>query len=204
MSRSTRNISIATSAIATSASALAMLALSGAAGAQEPADQGYDTDADTQMESTMEGHSTTESTPGSTPGSTTESTTDSSTYSTTGATAAGQAGQAGDEMQQMAATLGVSDLNELEDWKITNAGTELGEIDRIGVDRATGEVLAVVALEGVVGVNMKEVAIPLTSLEKAGEETLSSNLSKEELQKQRDIDPWDGSYSQVLKENATQ
>jgi hypothetical protein len=51
---------------------------------------------------------------------------------------------------------------------------------------------------------MKEVAVPLKNLTKAADETLSTDLSKDELQKERDIDPWDGSYSQVIKEDTTQ
>ena len=98
-----------------------------------------------------------------------------------------------EDTQQIATTLGVSDLNDLENWKITNNGEELGEIDRIGVDRATGEILAVVGLEGVVGINMKEVGIPLQRLQAAGDETLSTDLTKDELQQKRDIDPWDDS-----------
>lgn len=103
-----------------------------------------------------------------------------------------------EEARQFATGFGVSELNDIEDWKITHAGEELGEIDRIGVDRSTGELLAVVGLEGVVGVNMKEVAIPLKKLQKAGDETLSTNLTKEELQSKRDIDPWDGTYTQAV------
>jgi hypothetical protein len=49
---------------------------------------------------------------------------------------------------------------------------------------------------------MKEVAIPLSNLEQAGEETLSTDLSKEELQRERDIDPWDGVYTQNIDEDA--
>jgi PRC-barrel domain len=107
-----------------------------------------------------------------------------------------------DEARRVATSLGVSELNEIENWKITNAGEELGEIDRLGVDRQTGEILAVVGLEGVVGVNMKEVAIPLKDLTKEGDETLTTDLSMDELQQQRDIDPWDD--SEALTENATQ
>jgi PRC-barrel domain len=110
--------------------------------------------------------------------------------------------QAATDASKMATMFGVSELNDIEDWKVTNAGTEVGEIDRIAVDRDTGELLAVVGLEGVVGVNMKEVAIPLSELKKAGEETLSTDLTKEELQRKRDIDPWDGVYSQGLDEDA--
>jgi hypothetical protein len=112
--------------------------------------------------------------------------------------------QSATEAQEMATTFGVDELNDIENWKVTNAGTELGEIDRIAVDRETGELLAVVGLEGVVGLNMKEVAIPLSSLENAGEETLSTGLSKEELQRERDIDPWDGAYTQNIDEDAPQ
>jgi hypothetical protein len=106
-------------------------------------------------------------------------------------------------LKAMAKTFGVSELNDIEDWKIMNGGEELGEIDRLGVDRKTGEVLAVVGLEGVIGANMKEVAIPLTKLKMAGEETLSTDLTKEQLQQRRDIDPWDGTYSQVLNDSTS-
>jgi hypothetical protein len=107
-----------------------------------------------------------------------------------------------DEARQVATTLGVSELNDIENWKITHGGEEVGEIDRIGVDRATGELLAVVGLEGVVGVNMKEVAIPLKNLTKAEDETLSTDLTMEELQQKRDIDPWDD--SEISTEDAMQ
>jgi hypothetical protein len=109
-----------------------------------------------------------------------------------------------DEARQLAATFGVSELNDIENWKITNSGQELGEIDRIGIDASTGEILAVVGLEGVTGVNMKEVGIPLSKLRKSGDESLSTELTKDELQRKRDIDPWDGSYSQVLKDGMSQ
>jgi hypothetical protein len=101
------------------------------------------------------------------------------------------------DAMQLTAAFGVSELDDIEDWKVTNAGEELGEIDRIAVDRATGELVAVVGLAGVVGLNMKEVAIPLQNLQKAGEETLSTDASKEELQRRRDIDPWDGEYADI-------
>lgn len=163
------SISKRTISFAGTASALALLAVSGAGLAQEPTYESPPADTES-MESTMDS----------------------------------QATMAKDEAQQIASALGVSDLNDIENWKITSGGAELGEIDRLGVDRSTGELLAVVGLEGVVGINMKEVAVPLKSLTKAGDETLSTNLSKAELQQERDIDPWDGSYSQVLEEDATQ
>lgn len=97
-----------------------------------------------------------------------------------------------EKARQAASTFGVDELNDIENWKITNNGEEIGEIDRIGIDRNTGELLAVVGLEGVVGVNMKEVGVPLSRLKMAGEETLSTDLTKNELQSRRDIDPWDG------------
>lgn len=106
------------------------------------------------------------------------------------------------EARERATMFGVAELNEIENWKVTNGGEEIGEIDRIAVDRSTGELLAVVGLAGVVGVNMKEVGIPLSSLESAGDETLSTDMTKEELQTQRDIDPWDGRYTQSLDEDA--
>jgi hypothetical protein len=169
MSKSKRNISVASTA-----SALALLALSGTALAQETADDTYDSQATDTQSQGMESSAT------------------------------NPAMGAKDDPQQIATTLGVSELNDIENWKVTSGGTELGEIDRLGVDRATGEILAVVALSGVVGANMKEVAVPLKNLTKAADETLSTDLSKDELQKERDIDPWDGSYSQVIKEDTTQ
>ena len=94
---------------------------------------------------------------------------------------------------------GVAELNDIENWKIMQGETEIGEIDRLAVDRSTGELLAVVGLKGVVGMNKKEVAVPLSKLELSGDETLSTSLTKDELRMQRDIDPWDGSYSQIIK-----
>jgi hypothetical protein len=106
-----------------------------------------------------------------------------------------------DNAGQLATRFGVAELNDIEDWKVTNSGRELGEIDRLGVDRATGEMVAVVGLKGVVGVNMKEVAVPLSNLKKAGDETLATDLTKDELQRRRDIDPWDGTNLSVRSHN---
>lgn len=109
-----------------------------------------------------------------------------------------------DEALKIASAFGVSELNDIEDWKIFNSGQEIGEIDRIGIDATTGELLAVVGLEGVLGVNMKEVGVPLSKLQLSGDETLSTELTKEELQQKRDIDPWDGTYSQLLDNETAQ
>jgi hypothetical protein len=164
---------------------MSLFALSGTGPAQETADDPYDSQAtDTQSMDTP--------------------TTGTQSMDPATANQAATESQGKDDPKQMATTFGVSELNDIENWKVTSGGTELGEIDRLGVDRATGEILAVVALSGVVGANMKEVAVPLKSLTNAGDETLSTDLSKDELQKERDIDPWDGSYSQVIKEDATQ
>jgi hypothetical protein len=108
------------------------------------------------------------------------------------------------DKQETLKKFGVSELNDIENWKVTHGGAELGEVDRIGVDRSTGELLAVVGLKGVIGANMKEVAVPLSKLEVAGTEMLSTSLTKSELQKARDIDPWDGSFSQVIDGSKTQ
>jgi hypothetical protein len=107
------------------------------------------------------------------------------------------------ESRQWSGTFGVDELNDIEDWEVVNNGEELGSIDRLGVDRTTGEIVAIVGLEGVLGANMKEVAIPLKSLSKAGDESLSANITKEQLQEKRDIDPWDDTYSQVDDEEAS-
>jgi PRC-barrel domain len=171
MSKSNRHIPVASTV-----SALAMFALTGAACAQDTTDkmtyESQPTDAQ-KMESAMDQH-------------------------------ADMAKKGIEDAHTMATTFGVSELNDIENWKVTNGGQEIGEIDRIGVDRATGELLAVVGLKGVVGVNMKEVGVPLKRLAKAGDETLSTDLTKDELQAQRDIDPWDGTYSQVLKDKSSQ
>ena len=113
-------------------------------------------------------------------------------------------GPAGDDVREIATAFGVEQLNDIEDWKIMNGAEEIGEIDRLGVDAETGELLAIVGLEGVVGVNMKEVAVPLRKLHKAGDETLSTDLTKLQLQQERDIDPWDGSYTQVIKDETAE
>jgi hypothetical protein len=101
------------------------------------------------------------------------------------------------EASQMSSNFGVEELNDIEDWEIVNNGEDLGSIDRLGVDRSTGEILAIVGLEGVVGANMKEVAVPLKKLQKAGDESLSTNMTKEQLQTKRDIDPWDDTYADL-------
>jgi hypothetical protein len=106
-----------------------------------------------------------------------------------------------EDAMKKASAYGVSDLGDIEDWEVMHNGNELGSIDRLGVDRETGELIAIVGLEGVLGANMKEVAIPLEKLEKAGDETLSTGLTKEELQQKRDVDPWDGTFTQVLNKN---
>jgi hypothetical protein len=101
------------------------------------------------------------------------------------------------EASHLTSNFGVEELNDIEDWEIVNNGEELGSIDRLGVDRSTGEILAIVGLEGVVGANMKEVAVPLKKLQKAGDESLSTNMTKEQLQTKRDIDPWDDTYADL-------
>lgn len=106
------------------------------------------------------------------------------------------------EASQLTGTFGVKELNDIEDWKIVNNGEDLGSIDRLGVDRSTGEILAIVGLEGVVGANMKEVAVPLNTLQKAGDESLSTAMTKEQLQTKRDIDPWDNTYADVDDDKA--
>lgn len=93
---------------------------------------------------------------------------------------------------------GVDALNDIENAEIMHEGEKIGEIDRLAVDSKTGELLAVVGLNGVLGVNMKEVTIPLSDLEPAGEDKLQTSISKEELQKQRDIDPLPASYGQIV------
>jgi hypothetical protein len=108
------------------------------------------------------------------------------------------------EEQQTLKKFGVAQLNDIEDWKIIHDGTELGEIDRLAVDRNSGELLAVVGLKGVTGANMKEVSVPLSKLQMTGSEVLTTSLTKDELQKKRDIDPWDGSFSQVIGQENTQ
>ncbi len=179
-------------AAASATSALALVAMS--ACAKETPDNAYDSPAADTLE--------------------TESTTDEQTLAMDDQTSAmddhtatmddqaSMATNTEDEARQFATTLGVSELNDIENWKITHAGEELGEIDRLGVDRNTGEILAVVGLEGVVGVNMKEVAIPLKNLKQDGDEALSTDLTMDELQQKRDIDPWDD--SEVITEDATQ
>ena len=190
--------------------ALAALALG--ACAQESPDSAYDD----QVGDTTESESTLDNQTLAMDDSAMDTQTPATPTTTTGSqTSMGQTAtgaNAEDEARRMASTLGVSELNDIENWKITSAGEELGEIDRIGVDRQTGELLAVVGLEGVVGVNMKEVAIPLKNLTKAEDETLSTDLTMEELQQKRDIDPWDGSESltesetesETMSEDATQ
>lgn len=194
MNRSKNNI-----AATGTASALALFALVGTACAQEAPDDTYDaqTQDAREMDSGMDERSDMNE----------PATTD--TYGTTDnyGTANNQGtmdAKRQDEAHQMATMLGVSELNDIEDWKITHSGQEIGEIDRLGMDASTGELLAVVGLDGVLGLNMKEVGIPLKKLQKSGDETLSTELTKEELQQQRDIDPWDGTYSQTLNEGVSQ
>jgi hypothetical protein len=184
---------------AASTSALAVVALS--ACAQETPDTVYEDQAtdSRETESTLDDQTYARDT------ETTTMDTETSTMDSRTPTMGDQSSMAAntaDEARQMATTLGVSELNDIENWKITNGGEELGEIDRIGVDRATGELLAVVGLEGVVGVNMKEVGIPLKNLTKAEDETLSTDLTMDELQQKRDIDPWDD--AEVSAEDAIQ
>lgn len=104
------------------------------------------------------------------------------------------------DAHQMTTDFGVEELADIEGWEIVNNSETLGSIDRLGVDRQTGEILAIVGLEGVLGLNMKEVAIPLKQLQKAGDENLSTTMSKEQLQQKRDIDPWTGTFSQLLND----
>jgi Ni/Co efflux regulator RcnB len=155
--------------VVSTVSALALVAFAGAAYAQSATDKAYDAKADAQKM---------------------ESKMDQHHS---------MAAKGKDDAKKIAQSFGVSELNDIEDWEIKNGSEELGSIDRLGVDRNTGELLAVVGLEGVVGVNMKEVAVPLSKLTKAGDETLSTDLTKDELQAKRDIDPWDGTFTQIVQ-----
>jgi len=93
--------------------------------------------------------------------------------------------------------LGITDLGELEDVEIVN-NEEIGEVDRIAIDRNTRELLVVVGLDGILGVNMKEVTIPISKLTRVDEDTYRTTLTKDELQQRRDVEPWDGTFAQTL------
>lgn len=98
---------------------------------------------------------------------------------------------------EQARRLGVEQLKDLEnDSLVDSQGKVIGEVDRLGRDSASGDILLVIGLDGITEENMKEVAILIQDVTKIGEDRLQTTLTKTELQQKRDIDPWDGAYSQ--------
>lgn len=101
-------------------------------------------------------------------------------------------------MEYSTADLSAMDPDELEGKTIYFNGEEVGDVDSIRVEKATKERVAIIGIEGVVGANAKEVAVPLNRLRlQASGDGLETNLSKNELQTLPDVDPLDDNYEDI-------
>jgi hypothetical protein len=83
----------------------------------------------------------------------------------------------------------VSDLKAREVW--SKQDELVGAVDSIAVSRSTGELVVVIALEGLALANLKEVAVPLRQALPKDRFRVLVPYTRAELQAMRDVDPWD-------------
>lgn len=97
------------------------------------------------------------------------------------------------EADRAAQHLEVESATDLEGHAVVDPkGEKIGDIDRVAQLADTGDVVAVIGLDGVMGDNRKEVAVPLGEMKPAtGEERVAVAVTKERLQQLKDRDPWD-------------
>ena len=91
------------------------------------------------------------------------------------------------------------DPADLEGKPIFNInGEEVGDVDSIKVEKATKERVAIVGIQGVIGDEMKEVAIPLSQLNmKPDGAGLETSMTKNQREQRPDVDPFDSAYADV-------
>lgn len=96
---------------------------------------------------------------------------------------------------------GLSAMNpdDLEGKAIFNTnGDEVGDVDSIKVEKATKERVAIVGIQGIIGDEMKEVAIPLSQLNvRSNGDGLETSMTKDQLEQRPDVDPLDDEYVDV-------
>ncbi len=98
----------------------------------------------------------------------------------------------------MSDDLSSMDPDQLEGKAVYFNGEAVGDVDSIRVEKATKERVAIIGIEGIMGENAKEVAVPLKELRlQASGDGLETQLSKTELQSRPDIDPLDDDYEDV-------
>lgn len=85
------------------------------------------------------------------------------------------------------------DVGDIEGKELVGAnGEELGDVDRIVIDRKTGKKMAVIGLKGLVGDGAKEVLVPLEQIRMSmDDDKVVTNLSKEALEARPDVDMGD-------------
>lgn len=92
--------------------------------------------------------------------------------------------------EESLADVGVSELVGKE--LVNASGEELGDVDKVVVNRNTNEKMVVIGLKGIVGDAAKEVAIPIDQIKMSPSgDKIETNLSKEDLEVRPDIDPGD-------------
>lgn len=100
--------------------------------------------------------------------------------------------------QEAMQRLGIDEPNDIEGQTIVNAqGEEIGEVDRLARNQVTGEVVAIVGLQGMMGANMKEVPVPLAELRRLDQDRLQTALDKSQLQQRQDADPWSDQFREI-------
>lgn len=77
-------------------------------------------------------------------------------------------------------------------------GEKLGDVDSVRLKASTKERVAIIGIDGIVGANAKEVAVPLRELRMMeGTDTIESDLSMAQLKERPDVDPLDDEYEDI-------
>lgn len=89
-------------------------------------------------------------------------------------------------MQHSAADMSVEELQGMT--VVTEAGEELGQIDRVGESEQHQARVATVDVGGFLGVAEKTIAIPLSELEMTSDGNVQTSLTKESIETQEEFD----------------
>lgn len=78
---------------------------------------------------------------------------------------------------------------DIEGKEVLSGGAKIGDVDRVAT--TGGEVVVIIGLKD----DTKEVAVPLSAVTVAADGTVSTSLTKEQLESYEDVDPLD--YEEV-------
>lgn len=73
----------------------------------------------------------------------------------------------------------------------TEDGEELGTIEQVGYSTASQEQVATINVGGFLGVGEKIIAVPLSELQMGSDDSLTTSMSREEIQSEPEFDPSD-------------